>query len=225
MWPEPDSSAAGHRMMQLISLLQTEGWNITFASPAAETGYMADLEKRGVKRKRISVNNSEFDRFLKNVNPSVVLFDRFIMEEQFGWRVARQCPGALRILDTEDLHCLRRTRQKAVKNENVFSSRDLLDEEISLREVASIYRSDLSLIISEAEIQLLREVFGVEDFLLQYLPFMFEPVDKDSANYLSFEERRHFVTIGNFRHAPNLDAVKFLKNRIWTSIHEQLPEA
>jgi hypothetical protein len=33
-----------------------------------------------------------------------VLFDRFMMEEQFGWRVAENCPNALRILDTEDLH-------------------------------------------------------------------------------------------------------------------------
>jgi hypothetical protein len=40
-----------------------------------------------------------------------VLFDRFMMEEQFGWRVAEKCPNALRILDTEDLHCLRLARQ------------------------------------------------------------------------------------------------------------------
>jgi hypothetical protein len=36
-----------------------------------------------------------------------VLFDRFMIEEQFGWRVAENCPDALRVLDTEDLHCLR----------------------------------------------------------------------------------------------------------------------
>jgi hypothetical protein len=26
--------------------------------------------------------------FYKELNPSVVLFDRFMIEEQFGWRVA-----------------------------------------------------------------------------------------------------------------------------------------
>jgi hypothetical protein len=44
---------------------------------------------------------------VKELNPAVVLFDRFMMEEQFGWRVSENCPDALRLLDTEDLHCLR----------------------------------------------------------------------------------------------------------------------
>jgi hypothetical protein len=43
---------------------------------------------------------------VKELNPAV-LFDRFMMEEQFGWRVSENCPDALRLLDTEDLHCLR----------------------------------------------------------------------------------------------------------------------
>jgi hypothetical protein len=34
-----------------------------------------------------------------------------MIEEQFGWRVAENCPNAVRILDTEDLHCLRLARQ------------------------------------------------------------------------------------------------------------------
>jgi hypothetical protein len=45
--------------------------------------------------------------FVKQLQPSIVLFDRFMIEEQFGWRVAENCPNAVRILDTEDLHCLR----------------------------------------------------------------------------------------------------------------------
>ena len=44
-----------------------------------------------------------------------MLFDRFMMEEQFGWRVAENCPNALRILDTEDLHFLRKTRHQQLK--------------------------------------------------------------------------------------------------------------
>ena len=32
---------------------------------------------------------------------------RFMTEEQYGWRVEAACPRAVRILDTEDLHCLR----------------------------------------------------------------------------------------------------------------------
>ena len=41
------------------------------------------------------------------------MFDRFMMEEQFGWRVDKHCPNALKILDTEDLQCLRNARHVA----------------------------------------------------------------------------------------------------------------
>jgi hypothetical protein len=58
-----------------------------------------------------------------------VLFDRFMMEEQFGWRVAEKCPNALRILDTEDLHCLRLAR-KSIKENREFKTTDLLVEEV-----------------------------------------------------------------------------------------------
>lgn len=34
VWPEPDSSGAGTRMLQLIELFLKQGWKITFASGA-----------------------------------------------------------------------------------------------------------------------------------------------------------------------------------------------
>ena len=226
VWPEPDSSAAGQRMMKLIRLFQSEGWEITFASPAAKSEFMADLDQLGVESHEIKVNSSDFDRFVRDLQPSIVLFDRFVIEEQFGWRVAQQCPGALRILDTEDLHCLRRTRRKAVAENRIFNTRDLLGEEVSKREIASILRCDLSLIISEYEMDLLKNLFKVDPVLLHYLPFMENKVDGATAGNLpGFHERRHFITIGNFSHGPNLDSAIYLKREIWPLIHRKLPEA
>lgn len=40
-----------------------------------------------------------------------------------------------------------------------------------------------------------------------------------------FADRQHFVTIGNFRHAPNWDAVLQLKQVIWPVLKEQVKEA
>jgi O-antigen biosynthesis protein len=40
-----------------------------------------------------------------------------------------------------------------------------------------------------------------------------------------YAERAHFLTIGNFRHAPNWDAVLWLKNAVWPLIRQQLPGA
>ena len=103
VWPEPNSSAAGGRMLQLIAQFQQQGYAITFASPAMDSDFMVDLASLNVDKKSIALNCTSFDVFVKELNPTVVLFDRFMIEEQFGWRVAENCPDALRILDTEDL--------------------------------------------------------------------------------------------------------------------------
>ncbi|SHG06211.1 Glycosyltransferase involved in cell wall bisynthesis [Fodinibius roseus] len=226
VWPEPDSSAAGRRMLQLITLFQSRGWEIVFASSASEGNYAADLQARDIRCVQTTINSSEFDEFIIKLQPSAVLFDRFIVEEQFGWRVAEQCPDTLRILDTEDLHCLRRTRRRAVQEGRPFEPRDLLEDDTAKREVASILRCDLSLIISDFEMTLLEDLFGVEASLLHYLPFLLAPVgEEDREAWPGFEERRHFVTIGNFRHPPNWDAVRYLKQQVWPLIRQQLPQA
>jgi O-antigen biosynthesis protein len=41
----------------------------------------------------------------------------------------------------------------------------------------------------------------------------------------TFQERSDFISIGNFKHAPNADAVQYLKKDIWPLIHKKLPEA
>nr|WP_315234184.1 glycosyltransferase [uncultured Flavobacterium sp.] len=226
VWPEPNSSAAGGRMMQLISLFKAQGFSITFASPAQNSDFMVDLGEYEVDKKSIELNNSSFDIFVKELNPAVVLFDRFMMEEQFGWRVAENCPDTLRILDTEDLHCLRLARQKAFKENRSFSTTDLFVEEVAKREIASILRCDLSLMISEFEMELLESAFKIDKALLYYLPFLLEPILSSEIEELpSFENRKDFVFIGNFLHEPNWNAVQYLKETIWPLIKKQVPEA
>jgi glycosyltransferase involved in cell wall biosynthesis len=148
-----------------------------------------------------------------------------MMEEQFGWRVAEQCPKAVRILDTEDLHFLRKGRQQAFKVGKSFNKTHLFSD-IAKREIASIYRCDLSLIISKAEMEILANTFKVDKSLLLYLPFMIDDIlEIDFAKFPKFKERNHFVTIGNFLHEPNYNAVLYLKETIWPLIRKQLPKA
>jgi glycosyltransferase involved in cell wall biosynthesis len=225
VWPEPKSSAAGSRMMQLIEVFQLYNYDITFASSCTKTDNAFNLESIGVSQATIELNSETFDEFVKGLNPDVVLFDRFIIEEQFGWRIVEQCPNALRILDTEDLHCLRKGRQQAFKDKKEFDVSYLFND-MAKREIASIYRCDLSLIISEAEMKLLKNTFKVNENLLLYLPFMLGKIEEEAVQNLpKFEERLHFITIGNFMHEPNYDAVLYLKQTIWPLIRKQLPKA
>ena len=224
VWPEPKSSAAGSRMLQLIDVFLSNDYQITFASACAKTNNAFDLSSLGIRQVNIELNSSSFDVFVKDLNPDIVIFDRFMVEEQFGWRVQEQCPNALRILDTEDLHCLRKGREQALKDQAVFDKSYLFND-TAKREIASIYRSDLSLVISEEEIEILKNQFKVSDHLLCYLPFLTVVVSMESKKNLpKFKEREHFITIGNFLHAPNYDAVLFLKQNIWPLIRQKLPK-
>ncbi|TDP03672.1 glycosyltransferase family 4 protein [Flavobacterium sp. 245] len=226
VWPEPNSSAAGGRMMQLISIFKENGFEITFASAAQDSDFMVDLSEYGVSKKSIELNSSSFDDFAAKLNPDVVLFDRFMIEEQFGWRIIENCPKAIRILDTEDLHCLRTARQKAFKEKRTFELLDLLSEEVAKREIASILRCDLSLIISEFEMNVLQDVFKISNDLLFYLPFLVEKMNEEDLQKLpSFEDRKNFVFIGNFLHEPNWNTVQYLKEAVWAFVKKDFPEA
>ncbi|TXG39355.1 glycosyltransferase [Seonamhaeicola maritimus] len=225
VWPEPTSSAAGYRMMQLIETFQLKDYQITFASACAKSENAFNLKSIGVLQVPIELNKSSFEVFVKALNPDVVLFDRFMTEEQFGWRVSEQCPEAIKILDTEDLHCLRRGRQQAFKDRVKFDKAYLFND-TAKREIACIYRCDLSLIISEVEMEILKNDFKIDESLLMYLPFMLEEVQKKTmSNLPKFEDRQHFVTIGNFLHEPNYYAALHLKQNIWPLIKKELPKA
>ena len=221
-YPEPGSSAAGTRMMQLIRLFKNSGYDICFASEAHQGEYASDLGELGVACSTIKLNDTSFDEWIKELNPQMVLFDRFIMEEQFGWRVEKVCPKSIRILDTEDLHFLRKARGVAIKQNRRLNEADLKSDQAK-REVASILRSDLSLMISQFEIELLENSFNVPNSYLFYLPFLWEK--GSSPSLIPFSERSHFVSIGNFLHEPNWDATQRLKQVIWPIIRKALPIA
>jgi hypothetical protein len=239
VWPEPRSSAAGGYVMQLLGTFLQQGWDVTFSSPAGAGEHQEDLTALGIREVPIELNSSSFDAFVRELAPDIVLFEQFMMEEQFGWRVEKHCPHALRVLGTQDLQSLRHARHQRLKDrlkdsddDNDFSElfapalreefEFMADTDLAKREIAAIYRCDLNLMISEVEIDLLVEQFHVPRNLLHWCPLM---VDLPTAPPLPFEDRAHFIHIGNFRHAPNWDAVLWLKSVIWPLIRQQLPGA
>lgn len=222
VWPEPTSSAAGIRILQLVRLFADRGYSVEFVSAARKSQYSFDLSKIGVSEYVILLNDSSFDDYIKKLQPDIVVYDRFMIEEQYSWRVRQAYPHAIHLLDTEDLHFLRHARHK-LKKQNV-SQIELASFELTQREVASIFRCDLTLIISNFEMGLLIKEFGIPSTLLFYIPFLEEVISKENKDhFMSFGEREHFSFIGNFVHEPNWQAVRLLKERIWPSIRKELP--
>jgi len=227
VWPEPTSSAAGKRILQLVKFFREKDFEVSFCSAASrsEASFCFDYAQQplfnSVKEIPIQLNHSSFNEFIKELNPDFVVYDRFVSEEQFGWRVSQECPDTIQILDTEDLHFLRSARETAFKKKGEIN----LYNETAIREIASILRCDLSLIISEFEMNLLQNEFNIALSLLHYLPFLEDFSNINSEKIKKYSERKDFIFIGNFIHEPNWQTVLHLKKNTWPKIKSKLPEA
>ena len=265
IWPEPTSSAAGLRDYNLVRSFQSRGWAVHYAAESKLNEHSSTLNRFGVQTTVRPANDSSFDRWVTDEQPDVVIFDTFVTEERFGSRVAERVPAALRVLDTQDLHFLRRHRQRAVermqaeraggseggttpspptpaprRTQKALSPQERYQAALSvalrggtpvrpnedpvLRELAAIYRSDLTLIISDHELSLLSSPpFNVPSGLLHLSRFQYPSLERAAA--ASFHDRADFCMIGNFRHAPNMDAVRWMKEDLWAPIRVRLPRA
>ena len=213
-FPEKHATAAGWRIHQIIDVMKKANDEIYFL---ATNEIKSEKDFENIKCINIQLNSDSFDVLLKDINPKLVIFDRFITEEQYGWRVSAQCPDAIKILDTEDLHFLRK------KREDLFLKSEISEKtkDVFKREIASILRCDLSLIISRYEYELLINKYKIDNSQLFYLPFLFD--EKIIANKKDFSDRENFMFIGNFLHEPNWQTVLILK-KIWSGIKRKLPQ-
>lgn len=216
-WPEPNSTAAGRRTLNLLKLFQLRGWDIHVASSAEFTPFQHDLSALNIQTHKVLLNDSTFNEFIVGLEPQLVVYDRFVTEEQFGWRVREVAPNAMTLLDTSDLHCLRHAREHAIKKNTDVN----LYNDIALREIAAIVRCDFTLMISQIEIQILQSHFQLSPNLLGYLPFLVSENEIEKTQ--DFDARQHCMMIGGFKHEPNRDAARWLKTEIWPKMREQLP--
>ena len=225
VWPLRRHSAASARSLSLVEGFLNHGFDVTYSSECAPDDGMAQLQTLGVKTSQHLANSPTFDELVIATKPNIVLFDRFMTEEKFSWRVRQHCPSALLVLDTIDLHSLRRARQQALKANitTVSHIQDILSHagDILMRELASILRSDVTVLTSDVELDLLTSECNIPHDLLKLcrltypLPAMTRP----------YSERKGFACIGNFRHPPNVDGIIWLRDHIWPKIRKQDPDA
>ncbi|MGE0616998.1 MAG: glycosyltransferase [Bacteriovoracia bacterium] len=215
------------RNLSLVRAFADAGWEQWAVSGAKESEHSAALAGLGIPVRQIEPNDPAFDALVGEVQPDLVLFDRFVTEEQFGWRVREAAPAALRVIDTQDLHFLRRSREASLRRPGLAGvhglSKEWRESPDFLRELAAIYRSDGALILSDFELNLLQTEVGVPGDLLHHSPMSI--VREPLAELPRWESRRDFVMIGNFRHAPNWDGVQWLAAEIWPRMRARLSEA
>jgi glycosyltransferase involved in cell wall biosynthesis len=241
--------------MQWIRYFLSRGYRVTLSSPSkerdeSEWGHVEFPE--GVEILPLPLNQSQVDlpeematalslesqahlgEMLKRLKPDVVMFDRFILEEQFGHWVYQYCPQARVMLETQDLHFVRRARESAKDQYlQVDVGADFYQHgpvaETALREIASIHRVDHTFVVSTFEERLLVDHFEVPAHKVSWVPMVADAVLAGEQPAVGatkkFEERHGFCWVGNFRHQPNIDGLRWFRGEIWPRIRIRFPGA
>ena len=218
LWPEPRSSAAGVRTLEISLFIQQLGYQLVGIAPGAASPHSEAWEKNGVRTLTCDPNSSETAEILKTLSPELVIYDRFYTEEKFGWRARELWPKALQMIDTSDLHCLRGARQRAhLAGAEVLEPHDDFFDEDLLREMASLHRADVCLVVSSYEFEWLMRK-GFEKERVCYLPFSAQA----DAKLKPQTDRHGFCFLGNYLHAPNVDAVRWLESELWPALRKHL---
>ena len=215
--PHPDRDSASLRLFNLMRMLRDEGAHVVFlpADLRHEDGYTQALQQIGVEA-WYAPHAGRVPAWLREHGPRFerVLLCRHYVASEFLPLVRRFAPQARVLFDTVDLHYLRERRAAELGGDPALLRAALRTRRLELDLVA---RSDVTLVVSEAERALLRvDAPHSEVEVLSNLH------DVAGAG-LPFAQRSDLVFVGGFRHPPNADAARWFIDAVFPRVRAALP--
>ncbi|MDX1380232.1 MAG: glycosyltransferase, partial [Xanthomonadales bacterium] len=215
--PEPDQDSGSVRLTGLMRCFRDLGFGVTFfADNRGHAGRYTDaLQAMGVEcwyaphLERIgdffATHGGDFD---------LVLISRHYVAVHYLALIKRHCPGAKFVFDTVDLHYLRERRMAELEDSLPLKR---AAEQTRRSELAVIRAADLTLVVSEAECEVLAEdAPGAEVHVLSN-------IHEVHGRRAGFGERQDLFFVGGYQHPPNVDAAGWFVGEIWPRVREQLP--
>jgi glycosyltransferase involved in cell wall biosynthesis len=222
-FPEPDTNAGALRLDEIIRALINQGHRLTLlAGKMNEPRYKTRLENAGVEcvcdeASGLSKKGKPIIKFLKDRGFDAAIAVHYIMYARYSPFIRRALPDCRLILDTVDLHALRLERQAETgDSENPGRVRKVYFEEFK-----AIYEADAVWMATSLERDLVVQMTGRPAKTVHAIPTI-HPVSPQNPSY---EERAGIVFLGNYKHAPNADAIRYFMNDIYPLMRRSLPEA
>ncbi len=214
--PTYDKDSGSLRLFSLLKILSEEGHIVSFwpADLVRSEPYSTELQQMGIE---VLYGPLNFKGYLAE-NPGqfdVIILSRSDVAIQYIAEVREHAKGAKILFDTVDLHYLREYRRAALEGNS-----KLLEEAeaVKARELSVVYRSDITLTVSEHEKQiLLREHPHLS---IEVVPNIHEIYDTGAA-YL---DRDGLLFVGGFQHPPNEDAVVYFLDTVFPLVLKFYPE-
>ncbi|MFT3896909.1 MAG: glycosyltransferase [Thermomonas sp.] len=216
--PQPDHDSGSLRLVNLMQLLREDGAHVVFMPANREHAgrYTETLQVSGVEcwyapyAERAPAWLREHGRRFD----TVVVCRHYVLRE-FLPLVRKHAPQAKLVFDTVDLHYLRERRGAELVGDAALLR---TAEATKIRELDLIARSDVTLVVSEAERALLAT--DAPNARVEVLSNLHQLAGPGG----SFAARKDLVFVGGFRHPPNVDAVRWFANEAFPRVRERLPD-
>jgi len=213
--PMPDQDSGSADTFNYLKIFVAMGFNVTLLPEknSATDRYVRDLQEIGV-RVLHEPYVTDFESTLRLEVPKAdVIFIYRGSAHRHVPLVRELAPETPIVFDTVDLHFLREEREAEVIGTEEAKHAALETKE---KELQAMKLSDVTIVLSEYEEQLLSEL--VPDVNVSRIPIVREIPGRSSE---SFEERRDVIFIGGFLHKPNVNAVQYFVREVWPLVRLQ----
>ncbi len=216
--PTPDRDAGSNVILWHMRLLRRLGLAVTFLplNLTAFPGYTDDLRRDGIATVETPAYAS-VEAFLRDNGTvfDLVYVHRFAVAEACLPALRRYAPQAPILFNPADLHHLRLQREAEIAHSG---QREAL--EVRARELAVIAASDLTLVCSTVERNLILE--ALPDAHIRMLPWV---IEAPPATPPPFSARSGIMFLGGFNHRPNVDAVRWFASDVLGLLRGLVPDA
>lgn len=210
----PDRDSGSLRMYRLLRILRDMRCAITFV-PNVRGQQAEDHALLRSACIRVPDDSVESHLAKEGAQYDIVILSRAPVAAQHFTLVRACAPRARIIFDTVDLHTIRLHRQANITGE---SEKTLEAQHTELQELVLMKTSDCTVVVSEEERGHIREIAP------ETAVFTISNIHDVRPSVRSFAQRRDILFLGNFFHAPNVDAMQHFLQEIFPHIHALLPD-
>lgn len=216
--PQPDRDSGSLRLFNLMRILREEGAHVVFMPANHKHGghYTAALQQIGIEVWYAPfAGRAPYWLRQHGDRLDTAIVCRHYVAREFLPLLRRHAPHARIVFDTVDLHFVRERRGAELAGDTRLLRASERTREL---ELAVIRQCDATLVVSEAERDLLRA--EAPQARVEVLSNLHEVAGPG----LPFAQRHDLVFVGGFRHPPNVDAVRWFASEVFPRIREQLPQ-
>lgn len=218
--PEFDRESGSQRLHHLIEFLREDGWAVSFVARNEATGtrHMRMLRQDGVAT--YGQGDRQLDALVQVGRFDLAILAFWHLAAMYLPRIRALSPSTRVIVDSVDVHFLRQAR--AAFSRARSNGVGALDGEYAREltgELNTYAASDGVLTVSQKEADLLNDFADDRRRALAHAVPLCAVVPAVAA---PLENRRGMLFLGNFRHPPNLDALKYLADAIAPRLNRRL---